>query len=100
MRRIISDETNKRGKRTILFDDESVMTISDVYADYCVNHSHMYCYYTQSLNSWTNLGEYYNKIEYSQLSEEELFQRSTIEDVEKIYEIQKLMKYYIMEHNK
>lgn len=99
MKLIISDETNKLGKRTILFDD-SVMTINDGYADYCVNRSFMYCYYIQARNTWTNLGEYNNKIEYSQLSEEELFQRSTIEDVGKIYEIQKLMKYYLMEKNK
>ena len=93
MKIVLTDEFIN-GNRVILFDDESVLTVTDSSVQYCINGSYMYCYYIPRTHKWTNL---YNSLpdrDYSQLSEEEYFQQSTVEDVEEIIEIQNLMKYY------
>ncbi|EPX9549067.1 hypothetical protein [Klebsiella pneumoniae] len=52
-----------------------------------------YCAYTISTDSWEN-AVLDNYVDYTTISEEELFQRSTIEEYDELKEIQTLMKTY------
>lgn len=93
MRTVISDET-KHGRRVIEFDDCSVMTINNTAVNFSTDFSWVNSYYVYRLQKWTNLNNELKHADYSLLSEEELFQQSTVEDVDSIIQIQNLMKYY------